>query len=124
MMEMTIVQEYSLMGSVVRVLLNALALFAIAYVIKGVTFDTFKTAVLVAITMALLNITIAPILEFFTSPIRLITFGLFNIVIAAALLYGVSHFMKGFTIKGFTSALILAVLLSIANGALHMVYFG
>ncbi len=120
---MTIIQEYSLLGSIIRLLLNALAMFAISYVLKGVTFSSFGKAILAAVIMAILNVTIAPILDFFTGPIRLITFGLFNIVIDGALLYAIAHFMKGFTIKGFGSALLLAVLLSLANGALHMIYF-
>ncbi len=124
MMEMTIIQEYSLMGSIVRVLLNGLAMFAIAYILKSVDFKTLKDAIIAALIMAVFNVTIAPILEFFTSPIRLITFGLFNIVIDAALLYGISALLKGFTIKGFGGALLLAVLLSMANGLLHMIYFG
>lgn len=123
MMEMTIIQETSLMGSVLRLLLNALAMFAISYVLKGVTFNSFGKALLAALIMAVLNVTLAPILEFFTSPIRLITFGLFNIVIDAAFLFAIAHYMKGFTIKGFGNALLLAVLLSLANGALHMIYF-
>lgn len=124
MMEMTIIQEYSLMGSIIRVLLNGLAMFGIAYILKSVDFKTLKDALIAALIMAVFNVTIAPILEFFTTPIRLITFGLFNIVIDAALLYGISHFMKGFTIKSFGGALLMAVLLSIANGVLHMIYFG
>ncbi len=122
-MEMTIIQEYSLLGSLVRLLLNGLAMFAIAYILKGVEFSSFGKALLAALIMAVLNVTIAPILDFFTSPIRLITFGLFNIVVDGVLLYAIAHFMKGFTIKGFGSALLLAVLLSMANGALHMIYF-
>jgi putative membrane protein len=124
MMEMTIIQESSLFGSLIRIVLNGLAMFAIAYVLKTVDFKSFKDALLAALIMAVFNVTIAPILEFFTSPIRLITFGLFNIVIDAALLYGVAYLLKGFTIKGFGGALLLAVLLSLANGALHMIYFG
>ncbi len=123
MMEMTIIQESSLMGSIIRLLLNALAMFAISYILKGVSFDNFAKAIFAALIMAVLNVTLAPILEFFTTPIRMITFGLFNIVISAALLYGIAHYVKGFTIKGFGSALLLAFLLSIANVALHMIYF-
>jgi uncharacterized membrane protein YvlD (DUF360 family) len=94
MMEMTIIQESSLFGSLIRIVLNGLAMFAIAYVLKTVDFKSFKDALLAALIMAVFNVTIAPILEFFTSPIRLITFGLFNIVIDAALLYGVAYLLK------------------------------
>lgn len=117
------IQEGTMLGSVIKVLLNAGALFGIAHFMKSVSFDKFKDAFYVALVLAILNVTLVPILSFFTTPIRIITLGMFNFVIDAAMLWIASHFIDGFKIKNFWIAIIMALLVAALNTVLHAIYF-
>ena len=121
-MEMTIVEQTTFSSGLIRILLNGLALFALGYILSGVHFKSLVNALIAALILSVLNVTIAPVLRFFATPITLITFGLFSIVINAFLLWIVAYFMKGFELKNFGWAVILAVLVSIANTFLHSIY--
>lgn len=100
---------------ILHVLVNALALMAAAYVLSGVTISDFTRAVLLAVVLALLNSTLGAVLDFISTPLRWLTLGLFSIVVDAVVLKVADYFMKGFTIKSFSWALALAVVLAIFN---------
>lgn len=117
------IQEGSLLGGVIKIILNAGALYGVAHFMKNVTFDRFKDAIIVALILAILNVTLVPILSFFTYPIRVITLGMFSLVISAAMLFVAAHFVDGFKIKNFWGAFTLAILVAILNSVLHTIYF-
>jgi len=119
-----IVQSASLGGWLIKVLLNALALFAAAQFLRGVHLPDFKRAIIVALVLAFLNVTLGALLNLLALPLTIITFGLFGLVVDAAVIMAAGYFLKGFTIDGFWSALLLAVLLSLFNLALHTIYLG
>lgn len=117
------VQESSLLGSLIKLLLNAAALYTIAYLMSSVSFNKFKDALVVALILAIANVTIVPIIQFFTFPIRLLTFGLFNFIIDAALLYLIAYYLEGFRMKNFWTALIMAFGVALLNALLFSIYF-
>ena len=106
----------------VKMLLNALALFAAAYFLKGVKISGFVQAIIVAIVLSILNVTLGRIVDFFTAPINWITLGLFSFVVDAIIILLAANFLKGFSVKGFWSAFWLAVLLAIFNSVLFQIY--
>lgn len=69
-----------------RWILFALAIMFTAWLIPGIEVDGFKSALLVVVIMALINIFIKPLLVLITLPINLLTLGLFIFVINALLL--------------------------------------
>lgn len=104
-------------------LLSAMAILAISQYLPGFKVDTFMTAVVVAFTLGIVNALLKPILTILTLPITILTFGLFSFVINALLIWGVSYFVKGFTIAGFIPALIAAVALWLINTVISIVAF-
>lgn len=110
------------MELLIKIILNAAALFAAAYLMKGVEIKDFTRAVIIAVILSLLNATIGNFLDFITTPLRWITLGIFSFVVDAAILLIAAHFMKGFEVKGFGTAFFLAIVLSIFNAVLHGLY--
>ncbi|MEL6972829.1 MAG: phage holin family protein [Bacteroidota bacterium] len=103
----------------VNVLLMSLVLMGAAYLLSGVEIEDFTRAIIVAIVLAVLNATLGRFLNFVTTPIRWITLGLFSLVVDAVVLMIAAHFLKGFTIKNFSWALLMAIFVAIANVFLH-----
>ncbi len=120
---MEIVQTASLGGWLVKMLLNALALFVAAQLLRGVHLTDFARAIIVALVLAILNATLGAILNLLALPLTLVTFGLFSFVVDAAVIMAAAYFLKGFTVDGFWPALLLAVLLALFNLVLHSIYF-
>src|ERR1035437_1772816 len=68
---------------IVNWLLSALALWLVAQIIPGIQIRNFKTALLATVVIALVDITIGPILRFIAFPITFLTLGLFRLVLKA-----------------------------------------
>jgi uncharacterized membrane protein YvlD (DUF360 family) len=69
-----------------------LALWLVAQIIPGIQINSFKTALLATVVIALVDITIGPILRFIAFPITFLTLGLFRLVLNAVLLKLASMF--------------------------------
>lgn len=98
-----------------RLLLNALIIYLIAFYLPGFAVHNFLTAIIVAVVLGLINVTLKPLLIILTLPINILTLGLFTFVINAALLLLTASIVKGFSVDGFSSALIASLLISLFN---------
>jgi len=96
-----------------RWLLNALALLAVAYLYPGVRVDSFLSAAVAALALGLANTLIRPILVVLTLPVTILTLGLFLFVVNAALFWLVAQVIKGFAVQGFLAALVGSLLYSL-----------
>lgn len=103
------------MNLIGRLLINILAILLVAYYIPGISVDGFYTALIVAIILGLINVTIKPVLFVLTLPITILTLGLFTFVINAGLFWFVASFIEGFSVDGFLPALIGTILISIVS---------
>lgn len=106
---------------IVRLLINAIVIVLIANFVPGVSVDSYGTAILVAIILALINVVIKPIVMFLSLPIRILTLGLFTLIINTALLALTAYLVNGFEISSFISALIASIIISIVSSILNMV---
>jgi putative membrane protein len=106
---------------IVNWLLGALALWLVAQIIPGIQIRNFKTALLATLVIALVDITIGPILRFIAFPITFLTLGLFRLVLNALLLKLASMVTPGFRIDGFLNALIGSLVLTILDIVLRRV---
>ena len=107
-----------------RWLLSALALLAVAYLYPGVRVDSFFAAAMAALVLGLVNAVIRPILVILTLPVTIITLGLFLFVINALLFWLVSEIVKGFTVHGFLAALVGSLLYSLITLAVSWLVSG
>jgi putative membrane protein len=97
---------------IVNWLLGALALWLVAQIIPGIQINSFKTALLATVVIALVDITIGPILRFIAFPITFLTLGLFRLVLNAILLKLASMFTPGFRIGDSTFSLAVPTIVS------------
>jgi len=101
-------------------LVYAVAIFLTSYFLQGVHVDSFVTALIVAVVLGVVNTFLRPLLVILTLPINILTLGLFTFVLNAALILLVAHFVPGFFIANFWTALIFSIIFSIIHGLLNM----
>lgn len=107
------------MNLIFKILLSALAVLAIAYILPGVEVNDYITAIWVAVVVGLLFSILKPILVILTLPVTILTLGLFLFVINAALILVADHFIDGFNIAGFWTALLFSILLTLFESVLY-----
>jgi putative membrane protein len=103
---------------ILQLILGGIAVLIAQYILPGVHVPDFFTAVVIAALIALLNITIKPILIILTIPITVLTLGLFLLAINALLILLAAEIVPGFNIDGFWWALLFSFVLSIINSLL------
>ncbi|WGD35405.1 phage holin family protein [Olleya sp. YS] len=101
------------MNLIIRLLLNAIAVFFLAEVLKGVYVDNYITSIIVAIVLSILNLLIKPILVILTLPITILTLGLFLFVINGLIILLADKFIDGFAVSSIWTAILFSILLSI-----------
>ncbi len=107
------------MNLIIKLLLNAVAVFILAHLLSGVNVDGYVGALIVAVVLSVLNLLVKPILVIFTLPATILTLGLFLLVINAVIILLADKLIDGFSVANFWWALIFSVLLSILQSILH-----
>ena len=103
------------MTLIVRWFINALALMLVAYLYSGVQVSGIFAALIAALVLGLVNAVIRPLLVILTLPVTILTLGLFIFVINAFMFWFVTEIVKGFTVTGFTAALIGSLMFSVIS---------
>jgi len=106
------------MNFLVRLLLSAVAVIVTAYLLPGIQVDNFLSAFILAAVLAVLNITLRPLMIIITIPLTFLTLGLFLLVINALVILAAEAFTPGFYVDGFWWALLFSLILSILNSLL------
>ena len=111
---------------ITRWIASALALFVIANLKVGVTLvhhdATALTALAIAtVALGLANALIRPIIMFFAWPVNCLTFGLFGLVVNAALFWVVGTVVPGFKVAGPVPALIGSLAMAVISGFINFV---
>ncbi len=104
-----------------RILITAILVLIIAKVMKGVVVDEFTTALTVAVVLGLLNFFVKPILVLFTLPITVITLGLFLLFINTGMILLCDHFVDGFNISSFWTAMLFSIILSLSQSLVYQI---
>jgi putative membrane protein len=86
-------------GIIVRTLIIAAGIALAAWLIPGITVDGPGTLILAALLMGLVNAFVRPLLVLLTLPLTIVTFGLFLLVINAALFGLVAWLLDGFAVS-------------------------
>ncbi len=107
------------MNLIIRILITAALVIAIAHFMPGVSVASFTTSIIVAIVLGLLNIFVKPILVLLTLPVTLITFGLFLLVINALLILLCTKIVGGFAVENFWTAVFFSMILSILQSVVY-----
>src|SRR6266576_3640502 len=106
------------MRSLVRIIVIAAVSFGLAHVLRGIHIDTFWTAIVFAVVLAISNIFIKPLIILLTLPVTILTLGLFLFIINALVVLLASRFENGISIASFGWALLFSLILSIVTSVL------
>jgi putative membrane protein len=116
------------MRFVIRLIVTALAIWAAVGLVQGITINSgvggtalsdFLVLLFVALIFTLVNTIVKPFLNILSLPLRILTLGLFSLVINALMLWLTawisSQFEYGITVSGFWSAFWGAIIIAIVN---------
>lgn len=110
------------MSLLIKLVINASALLITDWLLSGMHISDFKTALLAAILIGLINTFIRPILLILTAPINILTLGLFTFVVNALVLYLASAVLgQSFQFDSFLWAIYAALVLSVVSTVLSAV---
>ena len=103
------------MNFIIRLLVTAAVAYGLAYLLKGIHIDSYWTALVFALVLAIVNLIVRPLLIILTIPLTIITLGLFLFVINALMVLLASKVVDGITIDGLWWALLFGLLLSVVS---------
>ena len=101
------------MKLIVKWLLSAAALLAVAYFYSGVEVTSFTAALIAALVIGLFNMVLRPVLVVLTLPVTVLTLGLFLFVINALMFWAAASVLDGFYVRGFGAALLGSLIYSV-----------
>lgn len=104
---------------IVRWFISGVVLIIVANVIRGIEVDGFGAALIAALVYGLVSATIGFLLKLLTLPLAILTLGLIWLVVNALMLQLAAALVPGFRVRGFTPALLGAILLSIVQWLLR-----
>lgn len=110
---------------IIRLLVNAAALWVATRIVTGVTYSGALLPFLgVALVFGIVNAFISPLLKFVTFPLIIVTFGIFALVVNGLMLWLTSSLSNtlglGFHVSGFRAAFWGALVVSIVSTLLGM----
>lgn len=108
-------------GFVIRTLVTAAALWVAVALVPGLAAQDTATLLLAALLLGLVNGLLRPVAVILSLPLTILTFGLFLLVVNAAMLGLVAWLLPGFSVAGFGSALFGAIVVSIVSWAIQRV---
>ena len=112
------------MGFLVRVLINAAAIYVATTLVSGFRVSTTAMLLLAALVLAVINAAVRPIMVVLTLPLTVLSLGLFLLVLNAICLWLVTVLVPGVEVRSFGAAFLSALIISIVSWVLSMVVGG
>lgn len=118
------------MGFILRWIVTAIAVAAAVWLVPGIdvspTTDAWASVAAFALFLALLDMSIKPILQILSLPITCLTLGIFYLMVNAGMLYLAAWitenlFMTGILISSFGSAFVASIVISIVSCILNAI---
>ena len=106
------------MGFVIRVLVNAAAIWLATRIVPGIAAESGGQILLAGLALGLINALVRPVLLVLTLPLTLVTLGLFLLVLNAFCLRMTSWLVSGLHVDGFWAAVLGAVVISLVSWVL------
>lgn len=108
----------------IRLIMNAIALWVAASLVEGITFTgTPLEMLLLALIFGLVNSIIKPVVKFFTLPLIFLTLGLLLLVINTAMLLLTDYLSASLTVDGLMPAFLGSVVISVVSFILSLLLF-
>lgn len=94
---------------------TAIALWIVDGIFDSLTFVSFESLAMASIVLAVMNLTIKPLLVLLTLPLTILTLGLALPLINGLVLLGVAGVVPGFEISGFWMGVLAALAISLVS---------
>lgn len=109
------------MKLILKIILTAIAVILLEKLLRGVSVDSFTTAIIVAVVLGLLNLIVKPVLVILTLPVTILTLGLFLLIINALIILLASNIVTGFEVTNIWWALLFSLLLSFVQSIFYSI---
>ena len=106
------------MKFLLKLLITAALVLGLSEILPGISTSSYFSAILVALSLSVLNFVVKPILVLFTLPITILTLGLFLLVINVIIIYLADWLVGGFDVTSVFWAFIFSLLLALARSVL------
>ena len=111
------------MRILLSIVFNAVALYATAMVVPGISFRGNIGMLLVAgAIFGLFNLIVRPVALLLSIPLLIVTLGLFYFVLNGILLWVASFFLPGYNVAGVVPGIVGSLVFAIVNWALHALF--
>lgn len=96
-------------------LVSALALVVAAYLLPSVEVADFRSAMIAALIIGLLDATLGALLRLVVFPLTWLLPGLIYLLVNALMILLASRLISGFRVKNYVSALLVAIVVAVVN---------
>ena len=104
------------MNLIIELLVDAAVVFLLAYLLPSIVVKNYGTAFLVAVVVAFLNFIIGWLFRFAFNLVSLYLLqSLVSLIVTAMMIKIADQFFKGFEVKGWIPAFIIAICIAAAN---------
>lgn len=100
---------------IVQAVVTAIGLWLSAQVVPGVDFTNTGSLIAAAVILGLVNAVVRPIMVVLTFPLTVVTFGLFLLVVNAAMIGLTAMFLGGFAVDGLWAGIGAAIVTGIVS---------
>ena len=100
---------------IVQFLVTCFGLWLSSRAVDGVDFLSNGSLLAAALLLGIANAVVRPILTFITFPLTIITFGLFLLVVNAAMIGLVALLLPGFTISGLIPGILASIIVGVVS---------
>jgi putative membrane protein len=108
-------EKHSMFRALIHWLLSAIALMAATHLVAGFYVNDLQAALIAALVIGVLNATLGFVLKVITFPFAIVTFGIFLLVINAAMILLASKIVPGFLVYGWVPAFWAAAILAVVG---------
>ena len=107
------------MGIIVRILVNAVALYATTFV-PGITWkgDLIRLVIAGAI-LGLFNLIVRPLAMLLSLPLLIVTLGLFYFILNGILLWLAQFVLPGYAVSGLVAGILGALVMTLVNWVIY-----
>lgn len=104
-----------MLGFIVQAVVTAIGLWASAKLVPGVEFTSTGSLVAAAIILGVVNAFVRPLMVILTLPLTIVTFGLFLLVVNAAMIGLTAMFLGGFVVDGLWAGIGAAIVTGVVS---------
>ncbi len=105
-------------------LVSAVAIFGVGYVLPGIVVPSFSVALVCALVLGILSVTLGSVLKLLTFPITVLTLGLSALLLNGFVFWLAARFVEGMVVTSYWSAFLGALGVSVVSAILNRIFLG